>query len=175
MADTPDGNRGVGKGSNDIISVGLTLASALFLCAMMVITFADVVGRYFLNAPITGAHEIIAFLLGLTVFTAFALVTKDRQHITVGLFERFFKGRVRFVQRLVVLLGTLATVGFVSFLMFDQAETMREAGFLTEYLDFELAPIVYVLAALAGLALLIFLGTIWGYLWRGGDPEEPSA
>ena len=54
----------------------LTIVSATLLFGMMALTFADVVGRYFLNAPITGAHEIIAFMLGLTIFTALPLVSR---------------------------------------------------------------------------------------------------
>lgn len=169
------------KPSSDPISRTLTIISSTLLFAMMALTFTDVIGRYFLRSPITGVHEIIALLLGLTIFTAFPLVTKDRTHITVGLFESHFKGRVRYVLRLIVLLGTLGIVGFLTFLMFDQAESMRESRFLTEYLDVPLAPVVYVLSALSLLALLIFLVTIWGYIRRGGDfveqsnPQEPPA
>lgn len=156
----------------NLITKTLTIISATFLFCMMALTFADVIGRYFLNAPITGASEIIAFLLGLTIFTAFPLVTRDRAHITVGLFERFFKGRIRYAQRLFVLVGTIGVVGFVAWLMFDQGRTMYEAQFLTEYLDLPQAPIVFVLSALGVVAGLVFISVIWGYLRRGGDPEE---
>ncbi|MBT3991926.1 MAG: TRAP transporter small permease [Rhodospirillaceae bacterium] len=165
---------GVGDGNQSLVVRALTLVSAFFLFLMLAITFFDVIGRYFLNAPITGAHEIIAFLLGLTIFTALPLVTLDRGHITVGMFERFYKGPVRYIIHLVVLLGTLAVVGFIAWLMFDQAETMREADFITEYLDMPQAPIVYVLSGLGVFACVIFLGVIWRYIQDGGDPEEKS-
>lgn len=169
-----------GSASDNILSGPLyyrilTVTSALFLFLMMALTFADVIGRYFLNAPITGAAEFIAFFLGLTVFTAFPLVTRDRTHITVGILERYFKGPVRYVQRLVVMIGTLGVAGFIAWLMYDQAETMREGNFLTEYLDLPKAPMVYVLSALAAVATIIFIGVIWGYLRRGGDPEEVTS
>jgi TRAP-type transport system small permease protein len=165
---------GTGSTKQSVVVRGLTLGSAFFLFLMLAITFADVIGRYALNAPITGAHEIIAFLLGLTIFTALPLVTMDRGHITVGMFERFYKGRVRYVIHLVVLLGTLAVVGFIAWLMFDQAETMREADFITEYLDLPQAPMVYILSGLSVFACLVFLKVIWRYIQEGGDPEEKS-
>jgi len=155
-----------------IISKVLMGISAIFLFLMMAFTFSDVIGRYFFNSPITGATEIISFFLGLTVFSAFPLVTLNRSHITVGLLEQFFHGRIRYLQRLFVLLVTIGVVVFVAWLMFDQALGMYEDGTLTEYLDLPEAPIVFVFAVLTSLAAIIFLSVIWGYLRRGGDPEE---
>tara|TARA_B100000315_G_scaffold246633_1_gene274180 strand:- start:6172 stop:6768 length:597 start_codon:yes stop_codon:yes gene_type:complete len=165
---------GAGGGKQSIVVKILTLVSAFFLFLMLAITFADVIGRYFLNAPITGAHEIIAFLLGLTIFTALPLVTRDRGHITVGMFEKFFKGWVRYIIHLAVLIGTFAVIGFIAWLMYEQAETMREADFITEYLDLPQAPIVYVLSGLGILACLIFVNVIWRYLRDGGDPDADA-
>ncbi len=157
-----------------IISKVLMGFSAIFLFLMMALTFSDVVGRYFFNSPISGATEIISFLLGLTIFSAFPLITRNRSHITVGLFEQFFHGRIRYLQRLFVLLVTIGVVVFVAWLMFDQARTMYEDGTLTEYLDLPEAPIVFSFAVLMALAAFIFLSVIWGYLRHGGDPMEAS-
>ena len=163
---------GPGARPTNWVTRSLTIFSAMFLFGMMALTFADVIGRYFLNASITGAHEIIAFLLGLTIFTALPLVSRDRAHITVGLFERYFKGRGRFLQQLIILVGVTATMGFIARLMWEQAETMRESQFITEYLDMPQAPIVYVLTALMILAIPILLAVIWAYVRDGGDPTH---
>ena len=172
MADLLSGpGTGPGVRPPNLVTRTLTILSATFLFGMMALTFADVIGRYFLNASITGAHEIIAFLLGLTIFTALPLVSRDRAHITVGLFERYFKGRGRFVQQLIILVGVMAAMGFIAILMWEQAETMRESQFLTEYLDMPQAPIVYVITALMVLAIPILLTVIWRYIRDGGDPE----
>jgi TRAP-type transport system small permease protein len=157
-----------------IISQVLMGFSAIFLFLMMAFTFSDVIGRYFFNSPITGATEIISFLLGLTIFSAFPLVTRNRSHITVGLFEQFFHGRIRYLQRLLVLLVTIAVVAFIAWQMFDQALGMYEDDTLTEYLDLPEAPIVFAFAILTALAAFIFLSVIWGYLRRGGDPIQAS-
>ena len=42
----------------------LSWVSATLLFAMLALTFADVIGRYFLNAPVPAAAEIIGMLLG---------------------------------------------------------------------------------------------------------------
>ena len=164
---------GAGAGGEDqpFVAWLLSLVSAFFLFLMLAVTFADVLGRYAFNAPITGAHEIIAFLLALTIFTALPLVSRDRGHITVGMFEKFYKGAVRYLIHLIVLIGTLGVLGFISWLMFDQAETMREGNSITEYLDLPQAPIVYVISGLGFIACILFIGVIWQYIRDGGDPE----
>jgi|TARA_Y100000031_G_scaffold129762_1_gene149013 hypothetical protein len=43
----------------------LSWVSATLLFAMLALTFADVIGRYFLNAPVPAAAEIIGMLLGV--------------------------------------------------------------------------------------------------------------
>ena len=158
---------------NLIINI-LKILSAIFLCLMMCVTFSDVIGRYFFNSPISGATEIISFLLGLTIFSAFPLVTRDRGHITVSLFERFFQNRIRYMQRLFVLLVSIIIVIFVAWLMFDQALTMLADGTPTEYLDLPEAPIVFIFGGLSGVAAIIFISIIWQYISLGGDPDEEN-
>ena len=153
------------------VTLILSYIASLFMFAMLTLTFCDVIGRYFLNAPITGAGEIIAFLMGLTIFLGFPLVTRDQEHITVSLFERYFKGRFRYVQRLFVLIGTLAMIGFYVYLITDQAATMRRWETITEELDLPQAPLVYVLAFLVVVAFIMFLPVIWRFLRKGEDQE----
>ncbi len=170
----PGGGLNPSPGGRNFVTTLLTALSALLLFSMMALTFADVVARYFFNSPIYGASEIIAFMLGLTIFTAFPLVTKDRVHITVGMFENFYKGPVRFVQRLAVLIGTLVFLGLVGLLLWDQGYGMYEAQYLSQYLDVPQAPVVLALAGLTGVAILLFVGVIWNYIRAGGDPEDET-
>lgn len=170
----PDGGVDRSPGGRNFLTTLLTFLSALLLFSMMALTFADVVARYFLNSPIYGASEIIAFMLGLTIFTAFPLVTKDRVHITVGIFDNFYKGPVRFVQRLAVLIGTIVFLGLVGLLLWDQGYGMYEVQYLSHYLDVPQAPVVLALAGLTGIAILLFVGVIWRYIRAGGDPEDET-
>lgn len=60
---------------------------ALLLAIMMLMTCADVFMRYVLLKPILGSNEITEFLLAGVVFSGLALVTGQRGHIVVTLFE----------------------------------------------------------------------------------------
>ena len=73
----------------------LQLFTAFILFALMVITLLDVVGRYFLNAPLAGAFELTRLAMGLLVFSALPLVTARERHIVVSLFDPLFAANPR--------------------------------------------------------------------------------
>ena len=131
--------------------------AAVCLFLMMALTIIEVVSRYFLNAPITGVEEVKAFLLGFTIFTALPLVTRQRRHIAVRSLAELLRGRARAIQRLTVSVGTIIGLGFVAYLLLDQAGSLGAAGTLTNFLDLEIAPAVYVFAVFAGFAALVAL------------------
>ncbi|MGH7089516.1 MAG: TRAP transporter small permease, partial [Stellaceae bacterium] len=133
-------------------------AFCLFL--MMAITFAAVIGRYFLDRPITGGEEIKAFLLGFTVFAALPLVTAAERHIAVRSLANLLQGRALVVQRVIVRLGTAAGLGFIAWLLLGQATTLAASGTLTDFLDLPLAPPVFAFAGLTAAAALAALALL---------------
>jgi TRAP-type C4-dicarboxylate transport system permease small subunit len=151
------------------------LVTALCLFLMMAITFVEVIGRYFLGAPLTGGEEIKAFLLGFTIFTALPLVTRQQRHIAVRSLANMLTGRALFVQRAIVLAGTVVGLGFIGWLMFGQAQSLRESGELTGYLDLPVAPPIYVFATLAWVAALMALERLVQHLRGGGEAGEDHA
>lgn len=138
----------------------LTLAVAVFMCAIMVFMFADVVGRYALNSSIRGGFEIVGLMLGLLVFSSLPLITRSEDHITVGLLDAMVKGKAKRVRDIFVLIATALIVGFISFRMWRQGDTMREDEQIGEYLDIQIAPFAYIMAGLSFVAFLILLGLI---------------
>lgn len=72
--------------------------AGLTLFAMMLMTTVDVIGRYFLAAPLGFAFELTQMGMAVIVFAAFPSVTLRGMHVTVGLFENAVKGRARGVR-----------------------------------------------------------------------------
>ena len=68
-----------------LVSGGLEIVSGLLLLALMSVTGVDVVGRYFLGAPLPGAFEMTELLLGALVFSALPLVGRTGGHVEVDL------------------------------------------------------------------------------------------
>ena len=92
--------------------------SATILFAIVMLVFSDAVGRYFFK-PINGSAEIVALLLGLLIFSAFPLVTRDQQHICVGLLDHLFTGWVKRLRDFFVLIASLAAVTFMGWRLWE--------------------------------------------------------
>lgn len=157
------------------VIAALSVVVGALMCAMMTLTFADVVGRYLFASPIPGGAEIIEFVMGTMTFAALPIVCHRNSHITVSLFEHLFRGAVRRVQQVAVALFSTATVAFMSFRLFSAAEDMRADGQLGDFLDIEVAPFVYTMSALAALAALLLIVLTWRTVTGAGRLESAAA
>ncbi len=149
----------------------LRLMIAISVFCMMATTFVDVVGRYVFNAPLPGAFELVEFFLALTIFSGLPLVTADRGHITVSLFEGLFQRVGRWLQELFVLAFSASVVAFISYQLWHQAESFRVSERATTFLEVEIAPFVYFSCVLSGITALILLAQMIGHL-RAGPGKE---
>ncbi|MEX0624604.1 TRAP transporter small permease [Saccharospirillum sp.] len=74
-----------------LIRVRLGVESVLILAlfAIVALTFCDVLGRRLFGIPIYGAHDITEHLMVIIIFCGLPLVTADRGHLVVDLFDRW--------------------------------------------------------------------------------------
>ena len=84
------------------ISNLLVYFSMGMLLVMMLLGFADVVGRYFLRKPIIGTLEIFEILLPGIVLFSLAHAQRAKAHIAVDVFYSRFPSRVRTIVGLVI-------------------------------------------------------------------------
>ena len=61
---------------------------ALFLMAMVALTFVDVLGRRLFGSPVYGAHDLTEHLMAIVVFCGLPLVTAAGAHLTIDLFDK---------------------------------------------------------------------------------------
>ena len=73
----------------DRIRRGTEVLLILSLLAMVLLTFADVIGRRLFNVPIYGAHDITEHMMAVIVFCGLPLLTSARGHLAVDLFDQF--------------------------------------------------------------------------------------
>jgi TRAP-type C4-dicarboxylate transport system permease small subunit len=66
-------------------------AAALFL--MMMLTTADVIGRYILNSPIKGTQDLVELGLVVCAFAGLGYVTLHRQHIRADMINAVLSKR----------------------------------------------------------------------------------
>ena len=129
------------------------VATTVFL--MMAITFVDVAGRYMFSAPIPGGFELIEFLMPLSIFAGLPIITRRRTHIVVSILDRWFRGGVGEMRRLVVDAGSLAVVAFIAERMWSQGDGLAEAQIESGYLEWPVAPAAYAISVLSVVTCVV--------------------
>lgn len=113
------------------LGIASTLMSYLGVAAlfiMMLITMADVVGRYLFNAPILGVFELTEFLVLILVFSFIAYAQAENAHVSVDFLVIRFPARFRTVIELFNRTCCLLMMALVAFMSFEKAMEMREIG-----------------------------------------------
>lgn len=93
---------------------GVETVMALFLLAMVALTFADVIGRRLVGKPIYGSNDITEHLMALVVFAGLPLVTAATAHLTIDLLDKLISKpwmawwRVLTAVLIVIVLGATA-------------------------------------------------------------------
>lgn len=159
MSDTPTtaDSSETGDRFGQVLGRSLGLAAAAILFLLVVLTCADVFGRYALNAPIPGAAELVEQMMGALIFLALPAVTLRDTHITIDLFDPVTPRALVPVRDTVISLISAVFLGAVSFRMWSYAGSKIRYGDITEYLHIPLYPIAYLVCALTALttALLV--------------------
>jgi TRAP-type C4-dicarboxylate transport system permease small subunit len=158
----------LGRGAAMLLKVFM----AFVLFAMMMLTGIDVVGRYFLNSPVGGADELIATGMALLIFGSLPLVAARSEQITVDIVSTFTGALARSVQRAVVNLIGAVVLGYLGYQLFVLAGKMLQRADHSTYLQIPYAPLVYFMAAAAGLAALATLVLVAAPAERAA-PEPP--
>jgi TRAP-type C4-dicarboxylate transport system permease small subunit len=93
---------------NGRVSTWLARAAAFVLAVLAVMTFCDVIGRYFLNAPFSFSVEMTELSMGLVVYLAIGLTTHENGHVSVDFVTSRLPDRVRAAVEFLTGLAALA-------------------------------------------------------------------
>lgn len=127
------------------------------LLAMMFLTFADVIGRYFLSRPVTGAFEATEIMLAITVFSAIPAVTQRGGHIKLDFLDPILSERAReLLDQLsaIVMIGVLL---LLSYAVWGQATKMAVAGLRTDIIGFPTFTVAYLVSVQLALAAVFLV------------------
>jgi TRAP-type C4-dicarboxylate transport system permease small subunit len=113
---------------------GAEFVSAGCVLIACVITFVNIVGRYFFRAPIIWAVEVMQFLMITGVFLGAPMVTLRRAHISMDMILTIFPERVRLILDvaghlcLLAVAGTIIWLGIPVIMKFIQFDQLTEAA-----------------------------------------------
>jgi len=132
------------------------VATALLLFGMMMLTFADVVGRYVFSAPIFGAAEMVQFLLAMTIFAGLCLINARDEHITVELFEAQLDRIIpHTLRRIVIQLFSVGVMAIIAYQLYEYALDAEIIGTRTIVLEWPLAVVSFTVAGLSLVSLIM--------------------
>jgi TRAP-type C4-dicarboxylate transport system permease small subunit len=132
--------------------------AAVVMFTLMVLTCADVIGRYFLNRPIPGGFELTEMLLAGLIFAGLPLVTLRNDHVTVDLFDPVTPDWLFRIQHVIACTIGFVCTGYLAWRLWLRAEQISRAGEVTAQLKIKLGWLTYsmsLLMAFTALALIV--------------------
>ena len=119
----------------DSVSRFVSNLAAIILFALVILTCADVIGRYFLNAPVIGAVELVRICMaGIIFFSLPALFFKE-DHIIVDLIPFFRSGISAWILNIIIISISVFIALTIADRVSDYAIRAFEDGDVTEYLS----------------------------------------
>jgi TRAP-type C4-dicarboxylate transport system permease small subunit len=88
----------------------LTVIATIALTVMMFLTAADVFCRYFFNNPISGAMELVEYLMAIIVPFSIAYCALQKSHVAVDLIVDHFPKNWRRICHFFI---TIPSIGFI--------------------------------------------------------------
>lgn len=155
---------------------GVETVMALFLLAMVTLTFADVIGRRLFGTPIYGSNDITEHLMALVVFAGLPLVTAAGAHLTIDILDKLVSQPWMAWWR--VLTSVLVTVVLVliSWLFIKHGLNASGISEVSQALRVPRAPLYFFMAlscALSALAAVVIAAT--GPMVDPADTHEEDA
>lgn len=139
---------------------GFDVAIAAMLGFVMLITFADVLGRYFMNSPIKAAYELTELMMGFIVFGGVASITRSRRHIKVDILDPVVSGVWACARAVVIDAIAALVLSIFTWQLFAHAVQAGIDSSRTQLIGIPEAPIFFVMAILASVSAFVQ----WGIL-----------
>lgn len=151
------------------VSKGMGVVAAFVLAAMMLLTVADVIGRYFFSRPIKGTWELVGLLLVCAGTWGLAYCQMEKAHIRITIMYDFFSQRVRAAMSVLACLIGLGGFSFMSWQTFLLAKKyfFLPRGDETDTLGIPYSPFILLLSIGAGMMALMLIVDIVRYIAEG--------
>lgn len=131
------------------------------LVVLMLLTFVDVIGRYFLGQPVPGGHVLVQCLVCLLVFTGLPLVVLDDEHLRVRLLDGRMTPGQRKWRDFAVKLVIVGALAILAGQMFWQTAYFSANGEYFESIRIPVSWMAGYAALTTGIAVLFAVGNLF--------------
>ena len=148
------------KGSVAWLAFFLELIAAITLFFLMLLTCADVFGRYFLDNAVDGTTELTEMGIAILVFAEMPVITWRGGHVVVDILDKMMGNTLIKVLGLLSALLMSTSLYFLAVRIYELASRSLKRGEVTEYLQMPVGYIVEYIAIMswATAALMISYG-----------------
>lgn len=149
---------------------------AVFLLAMVALTFADVVGRRIFGKPIYGSNDITEHLMALVVFCGLPLVTAAGAHLSIDLFDKLVSKPWMAWWRVLSSVLVVVVLGVVAWLFVKHGLNATRISEVSQALRIPRGPLYLFMAVSCGLsALAALLIAFYGPMVGPNDAHKEDA
>lgn len=135
------------------VTLWLARIAMVALAIIAMVTFGDVIGRYFFHAPFAFTVELTSFAMAVIVFFGVGLVTHEDAHISADVVTLRLPPRVRALFALITNLLAIVFLLLLSWRLWVYAGFLLEKGDTTQVWSVPLWPVA-VAAAFGSIFLL---------------------
>jgi TRAP-type C4-dicarboxylate transport system permease small subunit len=121
------------------------------------LTAADVILRYWFNAPVSGAFELTEIMLAALIFAALPLTTDRDEHVTVDLVDALVPARGQRVLRVIGDVVSALALGVFAWRLTLQALQLMADGTRTFSLSLPMHPLAWFAALGCALSAVLAL------------------
>ncbi|PHR90710.1 MAG: hypothetical protein COA78_34590 [Blastopirellula sp.] len=135
----------------------LAILAGLVLAGLVVLTFIDVVMRYFFSAPLRGRQDIVEMGMIVSVFLAAPYTWRVGGHISVDLYETLLFPKLEIIRQLFVKIsvaGIFALIAWRAWIGAEDAELFNEA---TNMIAIPHKPFMLLIAGISTLHAILVL------------------
>src|SRR5947199_5730246 len=133
--------------ANGRASLWLARLAAVALAVIAVVTFGDVIGRYFFHAPFAFTVELTQMAMAVVVYFGVGLVTHEDAHISADVVTLRLPPRLRAMFALVTNLLALGFLAVMVWRLWANAEFLHDKGDTTMVWTVPLWPVAVAVAA----------------------------
>lgn len=158
---------------NGRAALWLARAAAVALAVIAVVTFLDVIGRYFFHAPFAFTVELTQMLMAIVVFFGVGIVTHEDAHISADVVTLRLPPRWRAAVAMLMNLLSLVFLAVLVWRLWRHAEFLYGKGDTTMVGGVPLWPVAFAVA----LGSVFYLTGVFLHLIdamrRVEEPEQP--
>ncbi len=137
--------------ATEIVTSASACVAGGALVLLMLLTTADVIGRYFFNSPISGVFDLTHFAVSIMVYLGLAYCGFRGAHVVIELlYDKLPAGARRVLNRVINLVGCVL-FGLIAWRTWVQSIDVRDMGEASQMMEIPLFPLYYVVAFGSGL------------------------